>query len=372
MDDVLESALHKRLLDRMPELPAAQRQIRRYVKVPMSLQDRIKEAIECCVLGDDPSKIKWTPLAHCCAGVETLMPAKVTVGDSRAMHQDTCFNDEGNFEETIAVGYLAILYLYGSGTFFYEGLAGKGTINLQPGRLVVWLNESCMHRVESSVAGEVRKMLGPMLISSDGLIQPVGHQGTWFSEYPEYRKPRVLDPPKPDLFVTVLEDDGTWRCTLLSGEEIARIPFGVSNKGIQRVVLNSIANNDVNVRLIDTLGNPFEVFSSSAGCAHSNTEWADAEGQLLGASRNYLASVKELPRDLQPVEADQPHGSHNDSASTREPLQVSQPNEASQRLQPQINRVLPGAAVVESKSVDCTWYSCAPIITPCPTTRVQL
>jgi len=226
-DDVLDEYTRSVLLKGFPRLLPGMRQFRPTIDVPKELEERIQDIVKCCARGADVSTMGFTQIsAHASKG-NVEMPGKVSVGSSRAMHQDARFDSKGyvGFDQTIVNGYVAVLYLDGAGKLVFDSGTGERAIELRPGRLVVWLNEACMHRVEASPDGEARSMLGPMYISEEGLLQAVGHMGTLMERHPppkRYPKPK----PKPKVMITVSKEDAeppSWVCTLMSGEEVARV-----------------------------------------------------------------------------------------------------------------------------------------------------
>jgi len=266
VDNVLDEHSRSMLLQRFPSLPPENRQVRQNLLVPAELQQRIADIVEWCIIGDDPSEKDWKPISAHVAQSHVPMPVKVSVGSSRAMHQDTQFDANGQFEETIVKGYVAVLYLEGDGEMVFDSGLGEHAIQVTPGRLILWFNESCKHRVEASADGRARCMLGPMYISPDGLVQAVGHMGT-LTETGRTGPPPA---PPPNVMITVTKVGAFWSCTSLSGDEVARIgcegdPHGtpwnppLSEAGLRGQVWQALVNKDVNVVLLDPSGTEFKM-----------------------------------------------------------------------------------------------------------------
>eukprot|EP00747_Dinoflagellata_sp_TGD_P079766 gnl/TRDRNA2_/TRDRNA2_160632_c0_seq1.p1 gnl/TRDRNA2_/TRDRNA2_160632_c0~~gnl/TRDRNA2_/TRDRNA2_160632_c0_seq1.p1 ORF type:complete len:269 (-),score=29.77 gnl/TRDRNA2_/TRDRNA2_160632_c0_seq1:155-859(-) len=209
----------------------------------------------------------WKPItASDGSEPDVSFPGKIAVGSSRAMHQDTRFDAAGKFEQTVIQGYISVLYLQGGGRLLFDFGFGEHAIEAKPGRLVVWLNESCKHQVECSPDGRARSLLGPMYISPQGIVQAVGHMGTRMEAYNRTYALDMVSPPSPklpDVIITLTNDDGMWSCTVMSGNEVARIPcryktghFFVyhSVEELRHLVFAKLSNREVNVVLLADSG----------------------------------------------------------------------------------------------------------------------
>lgn len=263
LDNLLDEDLRLSLLRGFPSLPSEMRQLRPEVLVPAALQRRILDIVEWCIIGDDPSEMDWKPVsAHDDSEPDVSLPGKIAVGSSRAMHQDTRFDAEGKLEETVIHGYIAVLYLRGGGQLVFDSGCGERGIEAKAGRLIVWLNDACKHRVECSKDGLARSLIGPMHVSPEGLVQAVGHMGTQMEAYRDNCLP-APPPPKPDVMITVTKDGDVWSCTMMSGSKIGRVPCqyerGIHTlshtlEGLRHLVLEKCPNKDVNVVLLDASG----------------------------------------------------------------------------------------------------------------------
>lgn len=270
-DGVLDEDTRLTLLKQLPRLLPGMRQFRPTIDVPEELEYRIKDIVKWCADGTDPSSMSFRPISAHASATTVEMPAKVSVGSSRAMHQDARFDANGyiGVDQTTVKGYVAVLYLDGGGNLVFDSGMGEREIALRPGRLVVWLNEACMHRVEASPDGEARSLLGPMYISEEGFLQAVGHMGTLMEQYPP-KRPAPAPRPKTNVAITVSLDDAatpTWVCTNLSGDEVVRVldhdkvPTGILLQRIKRSVAEALpeSEEDVHVVLLDSSGATFKL-----------------------------------------------------------------------------------------------------------------
>lgn len=223
VDDVLDDAERLMLFDQFPRLLPGMRQFRPSIMVPDALVLRITSIVQSCALGQDPSKSNFKQLVSGNSETHLPVPGKVSVGSSRAMHQDTQLGEHGDFDQNIVQGYVAVLYLDGCGELIFDSGFGEVAIELKPGRLIVWWNESCMHRVEASPDGRARSMLGPMYVSEDGHVEAVGHRYSLMSGYSGKTLPgfgleqQAAETPKSAVCITLTKEPGEGNSVVLVG-----------------------------------------------------------------------------------------------------------------------------------------------------------
>ena len=105
VDNVLDEHSRIMLLQRFPSLPLENRQVRQNLLVPKELQQRIADIVEWCIIGDDPSEKDWNPIAAHVSQSDVPVPMKVSVGSSRAMHQDPQFDANVQFGGQLTLSF---------------------------------------------------------------------------------------------------------------------------------------------------------------------------------------------------------------------------------------------------------------------------
>jgi hypothetical protein len=129
--------------------------------VPASLHQRIMSIL-------DPALDGLDAVEDAEGATEVVeVPAKVSALDA-PLHKD-CYGGQGGLFST---GYSAVLYLAGDGLMTFvnaETRVVERTVDVLPGRLVVWDNETLLHKMEASAKNR-RVMLGPMAVGPRGAL----------------------------------------------------------------------------------------------------------------------------------------------------------------------------------------------------------
>jgi len=120
---------------------------------------------------DDSTRFLKAWKAMTCEDGEPKIPVPARVSStSVGLHQD-CLNPLDSGEPGFIAGYIAVVYLTGSGSFLMSSASGEERIDIVPRRLIMWPNQRFLHGVEAPPGGGKRAMLGPMTIDGDGWIQ---------------------------------------------------------------------------------------------------------------------------------------------------------------------------------------------------------
>jgi len=102
------------------------------------------------------------------------MPGRLARGSS-AMHVDTGFDQNDSPVDLNLSGLVCVLYLDGDGHLVIDDGSGvEQSIPVTRGRLVLWPNDTCIHRLDAG--NNTRAMIGPMNLSSDGVWNRAGDQ----------------------------------------------------------------------------------------------------------------------------------------------------------------------------------------------------
>mmetsp|Transcript_29600 Transcript_29600/g.61821 ORF Transcript_29600/g.61821 Transcript_29600/m.61821 type:complete len:247 (+) Transcript_29600:56-796(+) len=166
LDGVVDNDLRQLILSKFAPLAPAARTALPEVLVPKPLEQFLQSVLGSCAAGRDPAAVEL-PGEFDARSELVPMPGRVAVGSS-PMHQDTGFDAMGRPDPTRVEGLVAVLYLAGSGTLVIDTGSQHHSVEVKPCRLVVWLNDQCIHRLDASPAEESRIMLGPMTLSSSG------------------------------------------------------------------------------------------------------------------------------------------------------------------------------------------------------------
>jgi len=109
------------------------------------------------------------------------MPGRLARGSS-AMHVDTGFDQNDSPVDLKLSGLVCVLYLDGDGHLVIDDGSGvEQSIPVTRGRLVLWPNDTCIHRLDAG--NNTRAMIGPMNLSSDGVWNRAGDQYAVAGEY---------------------------------------------------------------------------------------------------------------------------------------------------------------------------------------------
>ncbi|CAE7360063.1 unnamed protein product [Symbiodinium natans] len=175
VDDELSHVIRSKLV---PLAPGARTALSE-VPVPRQLEQRLQAVFRCCSEGRDPNSMalaKPGGVAGATADADmVLMPGRVAVGSS-PMHQDTGFDKTGKPDPAHVQGFVAVLYLAGTGTLTIHSISKEHVVDVKPGRLVVWPNDRCIHRLDG---GGSRMMLGPMALDSAGWKRAGDQYAVW-------------------------------------------------------------------------------------------------------------------------------------------------------------------------------------------------
>lgn len=161
IDNFLEDNFCQRLISEFPELKQDKRTALPMLLVPASIEQKIQQILKWCAEGKAVAEDSPVSLEKDGNDPLVIMPGRVAQGSS-PMHRDTGFDNAGIPDPGFVKGYVAILYLDGSGTLVVDCNGSEESVDVKPGRLVVWPNDTCLHRLDASPQGGTRKMIGPM------------------------------------------------------------------------------------------------------------------------------------------------------------------------------------------------------------------
>ena len=132
--------------------------------VPAQVEQQLHDLLQS---GDGETKLQM-PVTFNASEPKIPVPARMASGDV-GLHQD-CLNPFDDGDPGFIAGYIAIIYLDGSGSFIMKSGSHEERVDIVPRRLVMWRNCQCFHGVEAA-PGCGRAMLGPMTLDGDGWIQ---------------------------------------------------------------------------------------------------------------------------------------------------------------------------------------------------------
>jgi hypothetical protein len=161
VDNFLDDNLCQQLVNEFPELKQGERTALPMLSVPAHVEYKIQQILKRCSVGKAVEEDSRDSPAKDGKDAVVIMPGRVAQGSS-PMHRDTGFDDSGTPDPGFVKGYVAILYLSGFGTLVVDCKGHEESVDVKPGRLVVWPNDLCLHRLDASPQGGIRKMIGPM------------------------------------------------------------------------------------------------------------------------------------------------------------------------------------------------------------------
>uniref|UniRef100_A0A6V0G024 Uncharacterized protein n=1 Tax=Zooxanthella nutricula TaxID=1333877 RepID=A0A6V0G024_9DINO len=168
VDGVLNESSRHSLLQKLPSLEKGASRALPTVMAPLALERCMRAIAEAAGRAGSPAGEFALPLSFVDGEPEVPMPARLACG-SVPLHKD-CFNPFDTAEPLPIDGYVAILYLSGTGQLVIQGGGSEQVVDVVPGRLVAWPNKRCYHRFDAP-SDSVRTMVGPLAIDADGLTQ---------------------------------------------------------------------------------------------------------------------------------------------------------------------------------------------------------
>jgi len=172
IDNFLDTEACALLLKEFPLLEEGVTRKLPTVHVPLELEKRMQEVLKNPLTGskgDGQAGQQIEPLSITDHDPMVPFVARIATG-SVPMHRD-CFNPFDAAETCFINGYVAVLYLAGTGSFVIDAGCGEQAIDILPGRFIAWPNGVCNHRLDAPSESEVRAMLGPVAIDADGFMQ---------------------------------------------------------------------------------------------------------------------------------------------------------------------------------------------------------
>ncbi|CAE7751961.1 unnamed protein product [Symbiodinium sp. CCMP2592] len=169
LDGFVDEELRQSIMGKLSPLPAGERTVLSQVPVSRQLEQRLQSVLRWCADGRDPKAMaleKQFSAPGPANSLDTvLMPGRVAIGSS-PMHQDTGFDATGKPDPAYVKGFVAVLYLAGSGRLTIHSSSEEHVVEVKPARLVVWPNDRCIHRLDAGSGS--RMMLGPMALDLAG------------------------------------------------------------------------------------------------------------------------------------------------------------------------------------------------------------
>ena len=177
VDNVLDELSISQLLRQFEgsALEPGARTVLPFIDVPCKLDRRIRQILHCQLSSTDHTDTDDTDSAAPGQPEPTVrMPGRLARGSS-AMHVDTGFDQNDSPVDLKLSGLVCVLYLDGDGHLVIDDGSGvEQSIPVTRGRLVLWPNDTCIHRLDAG--NNTRAMIGPMNLSSDGVWNRAGDQ----------------------------------------------------------------------------------------------------------------------------------------------------------------------------------------------------
>ena len=177
VDNVLDELSISQLLRQFEgsALEPGARTVLPFIDVPCKLDRRIRQILQCQLSSTDHTDTDDTDSAAPGQPEPTVrMPGRLARGSS-AMHVDHGFDQNDSPVDLKLSGLVCVLYLDGDGHLVIDDGSGvEQSIPVTRGRLVLWPNDTCVHRLDAG--NNTRTMIGPMNPSADGVWNRAGDQ----------------------------------------------------------------------------------------------------------------------------------------------------------------------------------------------------
>merc|ERR1711865_934810 len=322
VDNVLDEQSISQLLRQFEgsALEPGARTVLPFIDVPCKLDRRIRQILHRQLSGTDHTDTDDTDSAALGQpepsprenGQTVRMPGRLARGSS-AMHVDTGFDQNDSPVDLKLSGLVCVLYLDGDGHLVIDDGSGvEQSIPVTRGRLVLWPNDTCIHRLDAG--NNSRAMIGPMNLSADGVWNRAGDQ---YSSYTIQDPTRVdfLDPYSQFPKNRRIGDEGLAElATDLATNTIVRqinlSETGITDKGLAKLATALTTNTSIT----DIILNKYGGTPSMELCMYEKqtkygTMWAhQAIDELLSRNRVIAMDLVDLT-GVKPRYPDDKHGS---------------------------------------------------------------